>query len=366
MSPGTPRSFRPPRRRILRRSLVAVAAAGLGALLCSPVAAQASGPPALTCSAVSLPVAIADPGPADQTMWGQLCYRGHYEPSTVQVLIPGATYNHLYWNFPYGNGYYSYVGAATAVGYATFDVDPIGQGNSSHPASAEVTLDAEAVALHDAVTALRSGAVGGHAFSRVMLVGHSFGSIEAWLEAAEYHDVDAVLVTGALHALNPDISALEADLYPAVLDPKFAGSGLDDGYLTTEPGTRASLFYSPPTTDPDVVAADEANKDTVAVPLLAGGTSLLALPPAEQPTDDISVPVLVVVGQDDNLFCTGVTAYNCASAASVQRFESQYYPAAAHLKVVVIPGTGHSLALATTAPATDAVMIGWSLSVLAP
>jgi len=114
------------------------------------------------------------------------------------------------------------------------------------------------------------------------------------------------------------------------------------------------------------VAADEANKDTVAVPLLAGGTSLLALPPAEQPTDDISVPVLVVVGQDDNLFCTGVTAYNCASAASVQRFESQYYPAAARLKVVVIPGTGHSLALATTAPATDAVMIGWSLSVLAP
>jgi pimeloyl-ACP methyl ester carboxylesterase len=345
---------------------VAVAAAGLGALLCSPVTAQASGLPALNCSVVSLPVAIADPGPADQTMWGQLCYRGRDEPGTVQVLIPGATYNHLYWDFPYGNGYYSYVGAATAVGYATFDVIPIGQGGSSHPASAEVTLTAEAVALHDAVTALRSGAVGGHAFGHVMLVGHSFGSIEAWVEAAEYHDVDAVLVTGALHALNPDIAALEADLYPAVLDPKFADSGLDDGYLTTEPGTRASLFYNPPTTDPDVVAADEANKDTVAVPLLAGGTSLLARPPADQPADHISVPVLVVVGQDDALFCTGVTVYNCASAASVQRFESQYYPAAAHLRVAVIPGTGHSLALATTAPATDAVMIGWSLSVLAP
>jgi phenylpyruvate tautomerase PptA (4-oxalocrotonate tautomerase family) len=35
------------------------------------------------------------------------------------VLIPGATYNILYWDFPYGNG--SYVGAATAAGYATFD-----------------------------------------------------------------------------------------------------------------------------------------------------------------------------------------------------------------------------------------------------
>jgi hypothetical protein len=78
------------------------------------------------------------------------------------------------------------------------------------------------------------------------------------------------------------------------------------------------------------------------------------------------VPVLVVVGQDDNLFCTGVTMYNCARAASVLCFESQYYPAAAHLKVVVIPGTGHYRALATTASATDAVMIGWSLSVVAP
>ena len=97
MSPGTPSSVRTSRRRILRRSLVAVAAVP-GALLCSPVAAQASGPPALTCSAVSLPVAIADPGPADQTLWGQLCYRGQDEPGTVQILIPGGTYTHLYWD----------------------------------------------------------------------------------------------------------------------------------------------------------------------------------------------------------------------------------------------------------------------------
>jgi hypothetical protein len=74
----------------------------------------------------------------------------------------------------------------------------------------------------------------------------------------------------------------------------------------------------------------------------------------------------VVVGADDNIFCNGVTEYDCASAASVQSFESQYYSPAAHLKVVVIPATGHDLALSTTAPIADAVMIGWSLSVIAP
>jgi hypothetical protein len=75
---------------------------------------------------------------------------------------------------------------------------------------------------------------------------------------------------------------------------------------------------------------------------------------------------LSIVGQNDNLFCTAVTAYNCASPASVQNFEAQYYSPQAHLKVVVIPRTGHSLALSTTASVTDAVMIGWSLSVVTP
>lgn len=340
--------------------------AALCALASAPVAARAAPLSVLTCSAHTLQVAIADPGPADETMRGQLCYRGPREPGTVQVLVPGATYNHLYWDFPYRDGYYSYVDAATAAGYATFDVDPIGQGNSSHPPSEDVTLTAEAVALHDAITALRSGTVDGHLFAHVITVGHSIGSVDAWLEDAEYQDVAAVIITGALHALSPDISVLEGDLYPAALDPRFATSGLDTGYLTTEPGTRGSIFYDPRTTNQNVVTTDEANKDTVTVPVLEGATSMLALPASQQPSSKISVPVLVAVGADDNLFCTSVIAYNCGSAASVQAFESRYYSQAAHLKVVTIPGTGHDLALSTSAPITDAVMIGWSLSVAAP
>jgi hypothetical protein len=57
--------------------------------------AQAAALSALTCTAHTLPVRITDPGPADQSMWGQLYYRGTYEPDTVQLLVHGATYNHL-------------------------------------------------------------------------------------------------------------------------------------------------------------------------------------------------------------------------------------------------------------------------------
>lgn len=198
---------RPAHRRSIKRPFTFITAAALSALFASPMAAaHASGLATLTCSDHTLQVRIADPGPADQTMWGQLCYRGS-QPRTVQVLVPGASYNHLYWNFPYGDGYYSYVDAVTAVGYATFDVDRIGTGNSSHPPSAELDLNAGAVALHDAVTALRSGSVDGHAFARVIMVGHSIGSYEVWVEVARYHDVNAVIATGALHALSSDIGA---------------------------------------------------------------------------------------------------------------------------------------------------------------
>jgi alpha-beta hydrolase superfamily lysophospholipase len=326
-----------------------------------------AGPLTLNCSVHILPVAIADPGPADQSMWGELCYRGSIEPATVQLLVPGATYNHLYWDFPYGNGYYSYVDAATAAGYATFDVDRIGTGNSSHPPSADVTLTAGAVALHDAVTALRDGAVDGHAFSRVIEVGHSLGSFETWLEDATYHDVDAVIITGALHQWTPDIDTLAADdVYPAVDDPKFASSGLDDGYITTRPGTREALFYDPATADPAVVALDEADKDTSTIPELDGLLEMTAEPAAQQPSSQVNVPVLIVVGADDNLFCAGVTEYNCASPASVRAYESQFYAAAPSLTVVTIPDTGHDLALSTTAPLTDAAMLLWSLTTVGP
>jgi hypothetical protein len=39
-------------------------------------------------------------------------------------------------------------------------------------------------------------------------------------------------------------------------------------------------------------------------------------PPADQPSAQITVPVLVVVGADD-IFCADVTANNCVSAAAV-------------------------------------------------
>src|SRR5258708_7520188 len=103
MNLGSPPSnqWRRSRRSIKRRSII-VTAAALSVFAASPAAGAHASTLTLTCSAHTLQVRIADPGPADQTLWGQLCYRGRQEPTTVQLLAHGATYNHLYWDFPYG------------------------------------------------------------------------------------------------------------------------------------------------------------------------------------------------------------------------------------------------------------------------
>lgn len=316
-------------------------------VLCAPASIAAD-----ICSAHVLTVRITDPGPADQTLHGQLCQPPGRMPRTVQLLVHGAAYNHVYWDFPVKNDYYSFVKVATAAGYATFNVDRIGSGDSSHPFSKDLTVPAGAVAMHDVITALRSGAIGGHAFRRVIWVGHSLGSGLAWWEAPRYQDVDGVVLTSFLHVVNP---TLESHFYPATEDPKFANSGLDSGYLTTKPNTRGSSYYYPDTTEPEIVAADEANKDVTTL-------NPVSLPPQIR----ITAPVLLVVGQKDDVFCINVTQYDCTNPESIRSYESQYYLPEAHLKAETIPLTGHNVGLSTTAPSANAIIIKWALSTVAP
>ena len=114
------------------------------------------------------------------------------------------------------------------------------------------------------------------------------------------------------------------------------------------------------------MAIDEATKSTLTTPELDGLVGMLAEPAAQQPSSQVNVPVLIVAGAVDNVFCVDVTEYNCTSPASVRAYESQFYAAAPSLTVVTIPETGHDLALSTTAPLTDVAMLAWSAATIAP
>jgi pimeloyl-ACP methyl ester carboxylesterase len=278
----------------------------------------------------------------------------------VQLLVHGATYNHAYWDWPSDPARYSYVRAAVRAGYATFAVDRLGAGESSHPPSATLTPESEARALHDVVSALRSGAIGGVAFDRVVWVGHSLGSMHAWLEASMFKDVDAFVLTGMLHSAKPSFIDLALrDAYPALLDPVFADAGLDDGYLTTTPGAREELFYYRPTADPSVIAGDEQRKDVMSATEIGLAIPYFSSPRADAaPSRAIRVPTLLVVGEDDGLWCGPPDGFACTQATVAAR-EAPYYSSDARLTVTVVPRTGHDVQLHRTAPSSTATILRW-------
>ena len=248
-------------------------------------------------------MALAPGQPASAIISGELCStRPERRPgTTIQLLIPGSTYTHDYWDFGPVNGTtYSYARAVASHGFATFAIDPLGQGNSSRLSSGLITAQADAYVDHQVVDALRNGKVGGVGFGKVIAVGHSLNSLIVWDEAIIYHDVAGVIVTGVAHSITTAfVTAVGTDLYPAIQDPKFANSGLDSGYLTTRPGTRGALFYHLPDADPAVIALDEARKDVVS------GTELNTAVPVVTSTATLAihVPVLDILGSDDFTTC---------------------------------------------------------------
>lgn len=317
-----------------------------------------------TCQSLYVPVALGAGQSAQYRIYGQLCLPASGPGNTVQVLVPGATYSHVYWDFPYQPEVYSYVRAMNAAGYSTFNIDRIGTGLSSHPdlSLLDVTMYTDAYIVHELVQDLRAGLIGNRSFARVILVGHSLGSGVVWVEAGTYHDLDGVIITGLTHNLNLTGEArILASFYPADLDPHFAGAGYGLGYLTTEPGTRGGDFYYTPDADPNVIATDESTKATATdgqvttfAPLLIDGISA-----------QITAPVLLVIGQEDSIVC-GLLATVCSSAATVLQAEAPYYSPQAQLQVAVIPNSGHDLTLQKGAPLYFAATIAWGLQHVAP
>lgn len=253
----------------------------------------------------------------------------------VDILTHGATYTRTYWDWPQGGDQYSYVDRALADGRATLAYDRIGNGASTRPASStEITMASDAYVLHQLVFLLRL-----LSFRHVASVSHSYGSGVALAEAAAYRDVSSVVVSGYLH--RPSNPAVTAGNYPANQDPKFLGQGLDDGWLTSRPGVRGSAFHSP-TSDPDVVAYDEVQKDLVSRTGLVDFISQRGVPANDNISNLVAVPVLVLVGEQDIIFCYQPAVFNCSDWVMVASNETPFYH---DVTIKTIPLSGHDLTL---------------------
>lgn len=309
-----------------------------------------------TCREVALPVALAEGAPATETAAATFCTPLHWADGArqVDILVAGGTYTREYWDFSFDPETYSYVDDTLSAGRATFNFDRLGTGASSRPDGRGLTVSNDAFVLHQLITWLHE-----QGYAHVNAVGHSLGSVTLTNEAARWHDLDRMVLTGIIHlpGVGPNSIGMFANTYPATLDPITAGRGTDDGYMTTLPGRRGSIFYNPATADPAVIDHDERTKDVGSVGETTESMTMLLSPAQVSATRSITARVLVVMGAEDTIFCNLLVS--CREASSIAANEAPYYSGAADFDVLVVPDAAHNLALHPNAPQTFQAIDRW-------
>jgi pimeloyl-ACP methyl ester carboxylesterase len=217
----------------------------------------------------------------------------------LHVLIQGAGVDHRYWDWPIEPERYSYVSWAAERGVATLNIDTIGCGQSSHPPGGDVTVAAQAHALAQVVDAVRVGRQGMPPFSRVVLVGHSLGSVICGSTAAVYGGIDAVVLTGYL----PVDGTVEMgdELFDFAFIPALDGMphmrGLvDDQYLVARDDLGVDeLRYWAAQTDSEIMAFEARIKGPATKAELRDAATAGPL------IRTVTTPALGLVGQHDAL-----------------------------------------------------------------
>lgn len=298
-------------------------------LAAAPTAAEAG---VVTCSDVNTPISVA--GVPDGVIYGRYCRGSAQSGKPLQILVPGVTYTHAYFDLLGFGGRYSYSKYMNDRGYDTLAIDRLGIGRSTRPLlGVSVNAYSNADALHQVVSAVRAGELG-RSYQRIVLTGHSYGTFVSDLTAATHHDVDGVIGTGWFQQPSAlGVVGLVATLGPAALDPRFFGQILGPTYVTTRPGTRG-FFYQADNADPAVIAADDALKNTAS---LSETTYLVEVNTGL--STRIGVPTLRVVGALDRVICNPIAC----TQGGLEQAAPTLFPSGA--EVYVQPGAGHDVAL---------------------
>jgi pimeloyl-ACP methyl ester carboxylesterase len=328
-------------------------AGGRSTPLLSPpglILSPASELPGVHCDRMVIPVRLSASGWFQYDVVGELCALGPPRGKTLQILVSGAGYGPVYWDFPYEPDTYSYARAALRAGYATFNFYRPGMGESDRPLGLLLNVDNQAYVLEQVVDTLRRE----HDFGKVVTIGHSFGSVTAIAHALAYPaSVDGIVLTGFAHNTNPGfITAMRTGVDLAAIKGPFAGRIIDPTYLVSKPGTRHQTFYTAANADPAVIEVDEMNRQTTAL-----GEVISAGKYFGPQSKALATNVLQVLGENDFVVCGG--DLDCRDHARTIAHEQAFFPAAASYEMVILEHTGHDAALHRHAPATTALILDW-------
>jgi pimeloyl-ACP methyl ester carboxylesterase len=348
---------------------------GLPGNLESQELSQASGVHGL-CRDFNVPVAVEDV-PNAQIFLEYCAPPAALDNGTLIFMVHTTFHNHFGWDPP--NQQYSQVSSALQAGFSVVNIDRLGSGQSTLPLSSTVTIDKVITAIHGVVTKLRDGSLTGTAHSSIVWMGASFGAMYSWQHEGKYpNDFDGFVLNGIHHRTKLSFAffALGGGAIVSVCaDPVFSLTNPDCGYLVDAIGFKGPLYYDEPNAAPGMI--DGSNwetrllRDVVSVNLLAEsvpyiGISLfpephvIDVPVESSPSQNLDKPTLVVVGENDPIYCGGPEGFVC-DEASVRAYEEPYYSNAPVFDVFVPQDTGHPINLHRNGPASMAVENQWIL-----
>ena len=304
----------------------------------------------LHCETYRIPTRLSERSWFDFDVIGELCWTGELTGKTVQMLIAGAGYGTVYWDFPYKPDTYSYKRAALRDGYATFNYYRTGIGESDHPFGLSVTVESHAHVLSQLIDYLNAQAELGP----VVTVGHSLGSVIAIAHALQFpNQVNGIILTGFIHNSNPAFNlAMRSGSELAPFTADFAGDIVDPLYMISKQGSRKEVFYNLDNTDPLVPVTDELNRQTLTV-----GEIISMIKYFDDLSKAIQVPVLIVTGENDFVVCGG--ALECDDHQAVIEFERQFFSPQACIETIILDHTGHDVNLHKNAPQSYRLMLDW-------
>jgi hypothetical protein len=261
--------------------------------------------------------------------------------SALQILVHGGTYNRWYWDPAARRGQYSYVRAAASRGHATINIDRVGYGCSDHPDGTEISFDLHAATINTLASMAREG-LAGHAFDRIVGVGHSVGTYVLMKTLSDTHEFDAALLTGISHRrTSADPVGLNIE---ASDDAHFTRRNVT-GYLAL-PEVYRQHFYHLPTTEAVVLDEDIRHRDVI------GAGDLRSIEPVVSNPCLAAVPVCVALGTNDWMFAA-------EDSDAFRSEEAAWFPHVPVLRVLLYADMGHNINLHKAGPRAMSDFLDW-------
>jgi pimeloyl-ACP methyl ester carboxylesterase len=270
-------------------------------------------------------------------IYARYCTPKNTNPGASLVVgVHGQGFDSKYWDFDY-KPEYSLVNQAAAHGYPSLIYDRLGTGKSEAPDSGflQSQVYTEIEILAGILKQLRDGtAVKGKTFSKIVGVGHSYGSITLHGLTVRHPDLlNGVALTGyAKMDPSPTVLTVGNWIPGRVIDPKrFAHKPsvwLASGSAAADEAVHFwATGFAPEAFD----LARSTISDCVTIGSSAGGF--------DRRTTNFTGAVFAQAGAHDYPQCLS----NCTdeNISGVQEF----YPRASNFSYSIVPNTGHSIAL---------------------